>query len=52
MLFLVAALMLLGVFLGAAVHMPLPVALAMAAAITGWLVFYGVRKRYAHGRRS
>ncbi|MEU6081615.1 hypothetical protein [Streptomyces sp. NPDC047108] len=52
MLFLVAALMLLGVVLGAVAHVPAPVALTAAAVILGWLAFYGVRKRAAHHRHG
>ncbi|MET7743441.1 hypothetical protein [Streptomyces sp. NPDC005385] len=44
MLFLVAALLLLGVVVGAAAHLPLPVTLVAAAAIGCWLLFYGLRK--------
>ncbi|MFF0187479.1 hypothetical protein [Streptomyces sp. NPDC005244] len=44
MLFLVAALLLLGVVVGAAAHLPLPVTLVAAAAIGCWLLVYGLRK--------
>ncbi|MFG2310438.1 hypothetical protein ACGFS9_17465 [Streptomyces sp. NPDC048566] len=43
MLFLVAALLLLGVVVGAAAHLPLPVTLVAAAVIGCWLLFYGLR---------
>lgn len=49
MLFLVAALMLLGVVLGTVAHVPLPVSVAVAAFIGVWLVVFAVRER--HGRR-
>ncbi|MFH8567213.1 hypothetical protein QOM21_21120 [Streptomyces sp. Pv4-95] len=44
MLFLVAALLLLGVLLGTAAHLPVPVALAAAAAIAGWLLIFAIRE--------
>ncbi|MFD4788161.1 hypothetical protein ACFWN1_14110 [Streptomyces sp. NPDC058459] len=49
MLFLVAALMLLGVALGTVAHVPLPVSAALAASIGVWLFVFAVRER--HGRR-
>ncbi|MDT0434829.1 MULTISPECIES: hypothetical protein [Streptomyces] len=49
MLFLVAALLLLGVVMGTVAHAPLPVSLAAAAVIGVWLVVFAVRER--HGRR-
>ena len=49
MLFLVAALLLLGVVLGTVAHAPLPVSLAVAAVIGVWLTVFAVRER--HGRR-
>lgn len=53
MLFLVAALLLLGVVVGAAAHLPLPVTLVAAVAIGCWLLFYGLRKhRVDTPRRS
>jgi hypothetical protein len=50
MLFLVAALLMLGVLVGAAVHLPLPVTLVAAAVICGWLLVFGVRERIGHSR--
>jgi polyferredoxin len=50
MLFLVAALLLFGILLGAAAHLPLPVTLIAAAVICGWLLVFGIRERFAHGR--
>ncbi|MFG2193255.1 hypothetical protein [Streptomyces sp. NPDC048639] len=47
-----AALMLLGVVLGAVTHVPVPVAVIAAAVIIGWLAFYGIRKRTAHHRHG
>ncbi|MFJ6842304.1 hypothetical protein ACIQRE_06500 [Streptomyces griseoluteus] len=49
MLFLVAALMLLGVALGTVAHVPVGVSAAVAAFIGVWLVIFAVRER--HGRR-
>ncbi|MEW2402271.1 hypothetical protein [Streptomyces sp. NPDC046862] len=49
MLFLVAALMLLGVVMGTVAHAPLPVSLIAAAVIGVWLAVFAVRER--HGRR-
>jgi hypothetical protein len=49
MLFLVAALMLLGVVLGTVAHAPLTVSLAAAAVIATWLGVFALRER---GRRS
>jgi hypothetical protein len=45
MLFLVAALLLLGVMLGTVAHAPLPVTLAAAAVIAVWLAVFAVRER-------
>ncbi|MGW5866991.1 hypothetical protein ACWFRJ_33015 [Streptomyces sp. NPDC055239] len=47
MLFLVAALLLLGVALGAVAHAPLPVTFVAAAVIGVWLVVFTVRERHA-----
>ncbi|WP_269859195.1 hypothetical protein [Streptomyces sp. RPT161] len=47
MLFLVAALTLFGVLLGAVVHLPLPAVVAIATVITCWLAVYLVRRRQA-----
>ncbi|MFI9648049.1 hypothetical protein ACIHAA_17370 [Streptomyces sp. NPDC052040] len=49
MLFLVAALLLLGTVLGVVAQVPLPVTLALAAFIAAWLVIFAIRER--HGRR-
>ncbi|MEU5955316.1 hypothetical protein [Streptomyces sp. NPDC047525] len=51
MLFLVAALLLLGVALGSVAHAPLPVTLVAAVVIGVWLMVFAVRERRA-GRRS
>lgn len=48
MLFAVAALLLFGVLVGAAVHLPLPVTVAAAAVIACWLLAFTVRERLAH----
>lgn len=47
MLFLVAALLLLGVALGSVAHAPLPVTLVAASVIGVWLVVFAVRERHA-----
>ncbi|MEU6587918.1 hypothetical protein ABZ923_01560 [Streptomyces sp. NPDC046881] len=49
MLFLVAALMLLGVVLGTVAHAPLGVTVVLAAIIAVWLGVFALRER--HGRR-
>jgi hypothetical protein len=49
MLFLVAAFLLLGVVVGAATHLPLPVTLVAALAIGCWLLVYGLRKHRPDG---
>ncbi|MEU3741077.1 MULTISPECIES: hypothetical protein [unclassified Streptomyces] len=46
MLFLVAALLLLGVALGAVAHAPLSVSLVAAAVIGVWLMVFAVRERH------
>ncbi|MFE6960519.1 hypothetical protein [Streptomyces sp. NPDC057696] len=52
MLFLVAALLLLGVALGSVAHAPLPVTLAAAAVIGIWLVVFAVRERTVRRRHQ
>ncbi|GDY62593.1 hypothetical protein SAV14893_019860 [Streptomyces avermitilis] len=52
MLFLVAALLLLGVVLGAVAHAPLSVSLVAAAVIGLWLVVFAIRERHGHRRRT
>ncbi|WP_406469241.1 hypothetical protein [Streptomyces sp. NBC_01594] len=52
MIILVAALLLLGVVLGAVVQIPLPLTLALAAAIGCWLLIFAVRERLGAHRRS
>lgn len=47
MLVLVAALLLLGILLGAVAHIPLPLTLASAAVIGCWLLIFAVRERAA-----
>lgn len=49
MLFLVAALMLLGVVLGTVAHAPLTVSAVAAVLIALWLGVFALRER--HGRR-
>ncbi|MFI7323087.1 hypothetical protein ACIBQ3_00115 [Streptomyces rubiginosohelvolus] len=44
-LVLVAALLLLGILLGTAAHIPLPLTLAAAAVIGCWLLIFAVRER-------
>ncbi|WP_198351793.1 MULTISPECIES: hypothetical protein [Streptomyces] len=50
MLFLVAALLLLGVAMGTVAHAPLSVTLVMAAVIGAWLLIFTVRERHARHR--
>lgn len=45
MLVLVAALLLLGIVLGAVAHIPLPLTLAAATVIGSWLLIFAVRER-------
>ncbi|MEU9414616.1 hypothetical protein [Streptomyces sp. NPDC051000] len=52
MLFLVAALMLLGVLLGTAAHVPAPVTLVGAAVVAAWLLVFAVRERTTRHHRS
>ncbi|MGW6895156.1 hypothetical protein [Streptomyces sp. NBC_01718] len=52
MVILVAALLLLGVVLGAVVQIPLPLTLGIAAAIGCWLLIFAVRERLGAHRRS
>ncbi|MEU5899346.1 MULTISPECIES: hypothetical protein [Streptomyces] len=49
-LFIVAALMLLGVAMGSVAHAPLPVSLVAAAVIGVWLAVFAVRERRARHR--
>jgi hypothetical protein len=49
MLFLVAALLLLGVVMGTVAHAPLSFTLVAAAVIAVWLGIFAIRER--HGRR-
>ena len=53
MLFLVAALLVMGVALGAVAHVPVPVSLAASLAIATWLALFAARERLSgrrHGR--
>ncbi|MFH8611984.1 hypothetical protein ACH4D5_31325 [Streptomyces sp. NPDC018029] len=50
MLFIVAALMLLGVAMGTVAHAPLPVTLVAAAVIGVWLAVFALRERHARHR--
>ena len=52
MLFLVAALMLLGVVLGTVAHVPLTVSAAGAVVIAVWLGIFALRERHARRRRT
>ncbi|MEU2061539.1 hypothetical protein [Streptomyces sp. NPDC013455] len=52
MLFLVAALMLLGVVLGTVAHAPLSVTAVLAAVIGVWLAVFAVRERHGRRRRT
>ncbi|AEN12511.1 MULTISPECIES: hypothetical protein [unclassified Streptomyces] len=51
MFVLVAALLLLGVVLGAVAHLPVPLALTAAGVIGLWLVAFGVREGLARRTR-
>ncbi|MER6048100.1 hypothetical protein K2224_03880 [Streptomyces sp. BHT-5-2] len=48
MLFLVAALLLMGIALGTAAHLPVPVTLVAAAVIAAWLLVFYLRERRHH----
>ncbi|MFD9908887.1 hypothetical protein [Streptomyces sp. NPDC059063] len=50
MLFLVAALLLLGVAMGTVAHVSLPVTLVAASVIGVWLLVFAVRERHARHR--
>ncbi|MFD7695941.1 MULTISPECIES: hypothetical protein [unclassified Streptomyces] len=50
MLFLVAALLLLGVLLGAVAHAPLAFSAVAAVVIAAWLAVFAARER--HARRN
>ncbi|MFI6860006.1 hypothetical protein ACIBKZ_08850 [Streptomyces sp. NPDC050421] len=49
---LVAALLLMGIVLGAVVQIPLPLSLALGALIGCWLLVFAVRERTGARRRS
>ncbi|MFJ2172924.1 hypothetical protein ACIOHE_08465 [Streptomyces sp. NPDC087851] len=51
MIFLVAALLLMGVVLGAVAHVPPQVALVAATVTGGWLLLFAAREFRARGRR-
>ncbi|WP_255952108.1 hypothetical protein [Streptomyces odontomachi] len=51
MLFLVVALLMLGVVLGAVAHAPLSVSAVAAAVIAVWLAVFAVRERRARRQR-
>ncbi|MBW5253898.1 hypothetical protein P8A21_28180 [Streptomyces poriferorum] len=52
MIVLVAALLLMGIVLGAVVQIPLPLSLTLAALIGCWLLVFAVRERAGARRRS
>ncbi|MFJ9594590.1 hypothetical protein ACIRS3_17685 [Streptomyces virginiae] len=52
MLFLVGALLVLGVILGAVVHLPVPVGAAVGLAIAVWLGLFAARERLSGRRHS
>lgn len=52
MLFLVAALLLLGVTLGTVAHAPLPVSVVAALVIAVWLTVFALRERHARRRHD
>ncbi|MFB6812232.1 MULTISPECIES: hypothetical protein [unclassified Streptomyces] len=51
MLFLIAALMLMGIALGTVAHVPVSVSIAATAAIACWLLVFAVRERGARHHR-
>ncbi|MFJ1747747.1 hypothetical protein ACIOJD_16045 [Streptomyces sp. NPDC088116] len=52
MIFLVAALLVMGLLLGSVVHVPVQTALIAAACIGGWLLVFAARERRARHHRS
>ncbi|MGW7330629.1 hypothetical protein ACWGIU_18950 [Streptomyces sp. NPDC054840] len=52
MLFLVGALLVLGVVLGAVAHVPVPVSVAAGLAIALWLALFATRERFSRHRRA
>ncbi|GLV87448.1 hypothetical protein Slala03_71370 [Streptomyces lavendulae subsp. lavendulae] len=50
MLFLVGALLVLGVVLGAVAHVPVPVSVAGGFAIAVWLLLFAARERLSRHR--
>ncbi|MCK7627456.1 hypothetical protein MUU72_30910 [Streptomyces sp. RS10V-4] len=52
MFFLVAALLLLGIALGTAAHLPVPVTLVAGTAIAVWLLVFSLRERRHHNEGS
>ncbi|MFD7082077.1 hypothetical protein ACFYXV_11915 [Streptomyces sp. NPDC002181] len=51
MLFLIAALMLMGIALGTVAHVPVHVSLAATAVIACWLLVFAVRERTTRRHR-
>ncbi|MFD0317417.1 hypothetical protein [Streptomyces flavalbus] len=52
MLFLVAALLLLGLVLGTVAHAPLTFSVAMGAVIAVWLAVFALRERHDRSHRT
>jgi hypothetical protein len=52
MLFLVAALLLMGVVVGSVAHAPVPVSLVAAVVIGIWLAVFALRERHARRRHT
>ncbi|MFB9392887.1 hypothetical protein ACFPM3_15330 [Streptomyces coeruleoprunus] len=52
MLFLVAALLLLGIVIGTAALVPVPVTAVAAGVIAAWLLAFAVRERQARKQRG
>ncbi|MFF7643845.1 hypothetical protein [Streptomyces canus] len=50
MIFLVAALLLLGILLGSVAHLPVPVSLVAGAVIGAWLLAFTARRRHVRHR--
>ncbi|MGW6948323.1 hypothetical protein ACWGHD_15510 [Streptomyces xanthophaeus] len=52
MLFLVGALLVLGVVLGAVAHVPVPVSVVAGLVIALWLALFAARERFSGLRRA
>ncbi|MFC9681667.1 hypothetical protein [Streptomyces sp. NPDC056948] len=52
MLFIVAALLLLGVVLGTVAHAPLTISVAAGVVIAAWLGIFAIRERHSRRRHT